>query len=289
MRLKNKVAVITGGGSGMGRATVHRFLEEGAKVVIADYNQESGAALMAELKNKGSDGNATFTKTDVAVESDVAAMIECAVDSFGRLDIVFNNAGVGGAIGPIWELNTDEWDYTFDVLVKGVFLGTKYAARVLRNQEEGGSIINTASVAGMSGGCGPLAYSAAKAAVINLTRASAVQLAPDKIRVNAINPGFILTGLTHPEHKNEQETAERMAGAQPYPEHGTGEDIAGTAVFLASDDSRFVNGESIVVDGALTAIGPDLWERWDLKRERDMTKHVLTKGSTGEMSETRQF
>ena len=273
----------------MGRATVHRFLEEGAKVVIADYNQKSGTALMAELKKKGSDGNATFTKTDVAVESDVAAMIECAVDSFGRLDIVFNNAGVGGAIGPIWELNTDEWDYTFDVLVKGVFLGTKYAARVLRNQKEGGSIINTASVAGMSGGCGPLAYSAAKAAVINLTRASAVQLAPDKIRVNAINPGFILTGLTHPEHKDEQETAERMANAQPYPEHGTGEDIAGTALFLASDDSRFVNGESIVVDGALTAIGPDLWERWDLKRERDMTKHVLTKGTTGEISETRQF
>ena len=134
-----------------------------------------------------------------------------------------------------------------------------------------------------------MAYSAAKAAVINLTRASAVQLAPDKIRVNAINPGFILTGLTHPEHKDEQETAERMANAQPYPEHGTGEDIAGTALFLASDDSRFVNGESIVVDGALTAIGPDLWERWDLKRERDMTKHVLTKGTTGEISETRQF
>ena len=141
----------------------------------------------------------------------------------------------------------------------------------------------------MSGGCGPLAYSAAKAAVINLTKASAVQLAPDKIRVNSINPGFILTGLTHPEHKNEEETAKRMAGAQPYPEHGTGEDIAGVALFLASDDSRFVNGESIVVDGALTAIGPDLWQRWDLKRERDMTKHVLTKGTTGEISESRQF
>jgi NAD(P)-dependent dehydrogenase (short-subunit alcohol dehydrogenase family) len=289
MRLQNKVAVITGGGSGMGRATVRRFLEEGAKVVIADYNQVSGTALMDELKNKGLDETVTFIKTDVAVESDVERMIECAVDSFGRLDIVFNNAGVGGAIGPIWELNTDEWDYTFDVLVKGVFLGTKYAARVLRNQNEGGSIINTASIAGMSGGCGPLAYSAAKAAVINLTKASAVQLAPDKIRVNSINPGFILTGLTHPEHKNEEETAKRMAGAQPYPEHGTGEDIAGVALFLASDDSRFVNGESIVVDGALTAIGPDLWQRWDLKRERDMTKHVLTKGTTGEISESRQF
>lgn len=289
MRLQNKVAVITGGGSGMGRATVRRFLEEGAKVVIADYNQVSGTALMDELKNKGLDETVTFIKTDVAVESDVERMIECAVDSFGRLDIVFNNAGVGGAIGPIWELNTDEWDYTFDVLVKGVFLGTKYAARVLRNQNEGGSIINTASIAGMSGGCGPLAYSAAKAAVINLTKASAVQLAPDKIRVNSINPGFILTGLTHPEHKNEEETAKRMAGAQPYPEHGTGEDIAGAALFLASDDSRFVSGESIVVDGALTAIGPDLWQRWDLKRERDMTKHVLTKGTTGEISESRQF
>src|SRR5690606_16388295 len=142
-------------------------------------------------------------------------MIDSAVDSFGRLDVIFNNAGVGGAIGPIWELEEAEWDYTFAVLVKGVFFGIKHAARVFRRQGEGGNIINTASVAGLSGGAGPLAYSSAKAAVVNLTRAAAVQLAPDRVRVNAICPGFILTGLTQPKHMSSDEAGRLLDGAQP--------------------------------------------------------------------------
>lgn len=289
MRLADKVAVITGGGGGMGRATVMRFLQEGAKVVIADFNEQSGADTLAEIESKGMAGAAQFIRADVAKEADVKAMIECATDSFGRLDIIFNNAGVGGAIGPVWDLQVEEWDYTFDVLVKGVVLGIKHAARVLRAQNDGGAIINTASIAGISGGCGPLAYSAAKAAVINLTKAAAVQLAPDRIRVNAICPGFILTGLTHPGHKDIAETAAKLDGKQPYPEHGTGDDIAGTALFLACDDSRFVNGESIIVDGALTAIGPDLWQRWGMPYEREMTRNYLNKGTTGETSTMRQL
>jgi len=289
MRLANKVAVVTGGAGGMGRSTVMRFLQEGAKVVIADFNAESGADTLAEIEQAGMGGAAHFIRTDVANENDIKQMIECATDTFGRLDIVFNNAGVGGAIGPVWDLDVDEWDYTFDVLAKGVVLGIKYGSRVLRKQNEGGAIINTASVAGMSGGCGPLAYSAAKAAVINLTRAASVQLAPDYIRVNAICPGFILTGLTHAAHKDIAETAAKMNGTQPYPKHGTGDDIAGAALFLASDDSRFVNGESIVVDGGLTAVGPEMWQRWGVPYERDMTKHYLNKGTTGEKTTQRKL
>ena len=287
MRLKDKVAIVTGGAGGMGQATVLRFLAEGAKVVIADFNAETGAETLKIASAAGHADTARFVKADVAKERDIVATVECAVDTFGRLDIIFNNAGVGGAIGPVWELEEREWDYTFDVLVKGVFFGTKHATRVFRRQGEGGNIINTASIAGLSGGCGPLAYSAAKAAVVNLTRAAAVQLAPDRIRVNAICPGFILTGLTHPHQQTLEEAGRFLDGLQPWPQHGRGADIAGTALFLASDDSAFVSGEAIIVDGALSAIGPDLWQRFGLQREALMTKSRLNKGTTGEPNATR--
>ena len=282
MRLAEKIAVITGGGSGIGRATVLRFLREGAKVILADYNKETGEAVIDQAVEEGYEGKVHFIKTDVANETDIVAMIQYAVKSFGSLDIIFNNAGVGGAIGPVWELDAEDWDYTFDVLVKGVFLGIKHGAKVLRSQGRGGAIINTASIAGISGGCGPLSYSAAKASVINLTRSASVQLAPDRIRVNAICPGFILTGLTASKSRPIEESAASLDSKQPFPDHGKGEDIAGTALFLASDDSRFVNGEAIVVDGALTALGPDLWQRWDIPYERDMESKILNRGTTGE-------
>ncbi|HJP34654.1 MAG TPA: SDR family oxidoreductase [Gammaproteobacteria bacterium] len=288
MRLKDKVAVVTGGAGGMGQATVLRFLDEGAKVVLADFNAEQGEATLAMAADAGHADNVRFVRTDVAVEADVVAMIDCATTVFGRLDIVFNNAGVGGVMGPVWDVEEDEWDYTFDVLVKGVFFGIKHAARALRAQGEGGAILNTASVAGLSGGCGPLAYSAAKAAVINMSKAASVQLAPDRIRVNAICPGFILTGLTRSPKVSMEEAGAHLDGKQPWPDHGTGEDIAGTAVYLASEDSRFVSGETITVDGGLTAIGPDLWHRFAQPYERDMTKNRLNRGTTGEQTVVRE-
>ena len=153
MRLRDKVAVITGAASGMGKATALRFLAEGASVVLADYNTETGAAALSEAADQGFGERSRFVRADVAVEADVENMLDSAVQTFGHLDIVFNNAGVGGAI------------------------------------------INTSSIAGLSGDAGPVAYSAAKAAVINLTRAAAVELAPERIRVNAICPGFIATPL----------------------------------------------------------------------------------------------
>ena len=165
-QLESKVAIVTGGASGMGLATVRRFLEEGASVVVGDLNSDNGRQLLEELSADGYDEKVRFTVTDVSVEDDVAAMTELALDAFGRLDIVFNNAGIGGAFGPITELEVDDWDTTFHVLVRSVFLGTKHAAKVLIEQGQGGSIINTASIAGMGGGAGPQAYSAAKAAVV---------------------------------------------------------------------------------------------------------------------------
>lgn len=285
MRLKDKVAVITGGASGMGKATVLRFLEEGARVVVADYNEQNGQETIQTASNAGHAKAVRFIRTDVAKEADVQAMIDCAVSQFGRLDIIFNNAGVGGVIGPVWDIEEEEWDYTFDVLVKGVFFGIKHAARAMRKQGQGGVIINTASTAGLSGGSGPLVYSAAKASVINLTKASAIQLAPDRIRVNAICPGGILTGLT--DRGNPEQAAKAMDTFQPWPQHGEGKHIAGAALFLASDDGEFVTGEALVVDGGLTAIGPDMWRRMGIPQEATIHRSRVNRGSTGEKTTVR--
>jgi NAD(P)-dependent dehydrogenase (short-subunit alcohol dehydrogenase family) len=285
MKLKDKVAVITGGASGMGQATALRFLNEGARVVVADYNEQSGKDTLAFAAKGGHAEKIRFIRTDVAKEADVEAMIDCAVSNFGRLDIVFNNAGVGGAIGPVWDIEEEEWDYTFDVLVKGVFFGIKHGARAMRKQGQGGVIINTASTAGLSGGSGPLVYSAAKAAVINLTKAAAVQLAPDRIRVNAICPGGILTGLTN--QGNPEAAVKVLEKMQPWPEYGKGEHIAGAALFLASDDAGFVTGDALVVDGGLTAIGPDMWRRFGIPQEAQAHRSRVNRGSTGEATTAR--
>jgi NAD(P)-dependent dehydrogenase (short-subunit alcohol dehydrogenase family) len=287
MRLENRVAIITGGASGMGKATVLRFLEEGARVVVADFNAETGAQTVAEATARGHGARVRFIRTDVASEADVEAMIRCAVEEFGGLDVMFNNAGVGGAIGPLTETSVSDWDYTFAVLVRGVFLGVKHAARVMRAQGRGGSIINTASIAGLSGDAGPLAYSAAKAAVINLSMGAAVELAADRIRVNAICPGFIATPLAALGGSLD-DLQERFAKAQPWPEYGSGDHIAGTALFLASDDSLFVTGEKIVVDGGLTAAGPELSRKFPKTSGRNSRYSGITKGTTGAAPELRK-
>ena len=287
MRLENKVAVITGGASGMGRSTVLRFLAEGASVVVADYNAATGEETLGLAAAAGHGDRVSFIRTDVAREADIEAMIAHAVARFGRLDVLFNNAGVGGAIGPLTETTVEDWDYTFDVLAKGVFLGIKHGARVLKAQGQGGAIINTASIAGLSGDAGPLVYSAAKAAVISLSKSAAVELAPQRIRVNAICPGFIATPLAA--GGDPARIREAFARSQPWPETGSGEHIAGAALFLASDDAAFVTGEALIVDGGLTAAGPELSKKFSRVSARDAAVSGITKGSTGEPPELRRL
>jgi NAD(P)-dependent dehydrogenase (short-subunit alcohol dehydrogenase family) len=254
-RMEGKVAVITGGASGIGRATVLRFLAEGASVVAADINQTTGADMLGEATRAGFGERVRFAATDVTSEPDIEAAIAQAVKEFGRLDCVFNNAGCAGAFGPITHLDAGEWDWTFAVLVRAVMLGMKHGTRAMKKQGRGGCFINTASIAGLAGGDAPQAYSAAKAAVINLTRSVAVELAPQRIRVNAICPGGINTPLIH--RGSPEAAAEMMAKMQPWPEAGRPEDIAAVALFLASDEARFVTGEALVADGGLTAAGGD--------------------------------
>ena len=245
--LEGKVAVITGGASGIGEASVRLFINEGARVVIADMQQERGQALAAELGD-----SAVFASCEVRQENQVKGAIDAAVNTWGRLDCVFNNAGFGGALGRLEDIPADEFDMTFDVLVKGVFLGMKHAIPVLQKQG-GGSIINTGSIAGVTAGRGPLVYSAAKAAVIHMSKTAAMPLGEDKIRVNCICPGYIATPLSANTVGRPDSLIEDRLGSyverQPIPRAGMPDDIAQMAMFLASDRASFVTGQSIVVDG----------------------------------------
>ena len=276
-RLGGKVAVITGGGSGIGRASALTFLREGARVVIGDMNEASLGETAALARAQGHAEHLAVLRGDVSAERDVAALVDVAVNRFGAVDCVFNNAGVGGAFGPIGETTVEEWDFTFAVLVRGVFLGIKHGSNRMKAQGRGGSIVNTASVAGINGGGGPHAYSAAKAAVANLTRAVSTELAGHKIRVNAIAPGMINTPLAV--GGREDAWTRLVRDKQPWPEPGMPQHIADAALFLASDESRFVTGQVIVVDGGLTAMGPDLFGHGATSRM--LKKAGLNTGSTG--------
>lgn len=284
-RLEGKVAVVTGGASGIGRAAVEHFVEEGAAVVVGDLNAPLLEAMPGELAPSVAERVRTRV-TDVSDEADMARLMAMATDAFGHLDIVFNNAGIGGAFGPITEIEVEDWDRTFAVLVRSVFLGTKHASRIMIEQGRGGSIINTASIAGMGGGAGPQAYSAAKAAVVNLTKTTADELAPHRIRVNAICPGMIFTPLMHGGKEEQAESV--MLDIQPWPERGEPMDIARVAGFLASDDARFVTGQEHIVDGGLMAAGPRSHGR--VPNTRNMHRMVgMAHGTTGQPTKVRRL
>jgi NAD(P)-dependent dehydrogenase (short-subunit alcohol dehydrogenase family) len=248
-RLKNKVAVITGAASGMGRATALLFAKEGAAVVLTDLNAQGGEIAVAECAAAGA--RAVFQRTDVTIEADIKSAVDRAVKEYGRLDIMYNNAGIAGAVGPIEKIETKDWDRTIATLLRAVYLGMKYSIPVLR-KSGGGSIISTASVAALRGVGYLAAYSAAKAAVLNLTEAVAIEVGRDKIRVNCICPGGVNTPLIHRGVPGAYETGEqRMAKMQPIPRAGRPEDIANMALFLASDESEWISGTAMVVDGGL--------------------------------------
>jgi NAD(P)-dependent dehydrogenase (short-subunit alcohol dehydrogenase family) len=246
------VAIITGGASGIGRGAVETFAREGATVVIADVQDEKGERLAAEL-------NASYRHVDVADEAQVADLVVGAVAAHGRLDCMFNNAGVTGAGGSILDPPFAESEAAFRILFWGVLFGVKHAGRVMKAQRSG-SIISTASVAGIDANLGPHVYSAAKAAVIHLTRTAAKELGESHVRVNCICPGGIATPIFGKAFglgtQAADQTVEFMKGAlaqmQPIPRAGLPDDIAQAALFLAGDESTFVNGQSLVVDGGLT-------------------------------------
>jgi len=282
-RLEGKVAIITGGASGIGRATALTFLREGARVVIGDMNEASMAETTALAREQGAADRLVPVRVDVSVEQDVAGLVKLAVARFGGLDCMFNNAGVGGAFGPIGETLIEEWDFTFAVLVRGVFLGIKHASNRMVAQDRGGSIINTASVAGLAGGAGSHAYSAAKAAVANLTRAVSAELAHHRIRVNAVAPGLIKTPLAVGRREAAWEAL--VKDKQPWPEIGMPHHIADVALFLASEESRFITGQVITVDGGLTAQGPNVFG--SEPGSRFLRKAGLNTGSTGALGTVR--
>jgi NAD(P)-dependent dehydrogenase (short-subunit alcohol dehydrogenase family) len=257
MRLDNKVAIVTGGASGIGEGTVRRFVEEGARVVIADLNDDAGSALAEELGDL-----CIYQRTDVSDESDIEALVDLAVSSFGGLDVMFNNAGFGGVSGEIETIPMgEEYDQTVGVMFTGVVLGAKHAARIMKPKKSG-SIISTASVAGVQGGYGPHVYSGVKAGVIGFTRSIAHELAAFNIRANAICPGGIATNIfkpmIDPEGQINEPTPDIMRPmlAQMHPLKRSGEplDIANMALFLASDESSLVTGQHMIVDAGLTSV-----------------------------------
>ena len=270
-RVAGKVVAITGAASGLGEATARLMAAEGARVVLADIQDDRGERLAAELGD-----DARYVRCDVTSEPEVAGLVDVAVQEFGRLDCMFNNAGIVGAHGGIDEIPLEEYEYTMAVLLRSVFLGMKHAARVMKPQGSG-VILTTSSIGGLQGGLGPHVYGAAKAAVVALTKNVAAELGAWSIRVNAIAPGKILTPMNAANIVGDPDAMDeaREAFATRTPLRGRiGEaaDIAHAALWLASDDAGFVSGHTLVVDGGLTTgtkenVAPGEHGRWASRRD----------------------
>jgi len=262
-RLDGKVAMITGACSGIGLGTLELFVAEGANVVAADIQDEKGAAL--ELRFPG---RVRYAHCDVSQEDQIAAAIGEAQAAFGGLDILFNNAGFADRMGYVASIDAATWDEVFAVLVRGPMLGMKHAVPLMQARG-GGSIINTASLAALEAGWGPLAYSTAKAAVLHMGKITAAQVARNRIRVNTICPGIIATSIMGASMGLPRDEADKLAAhtaavsptLQPIGKAGLPEDIAQAALYLASDASAFVTGIHIVVDGGASVGQPHSWNR----------------------------
>ena len=240
--LDGKVAVVTGGSTGIGRATAEKYLEYGAEVVIANRSAEAGRATAEEL-------GCEFVRCDVGEYEQLRAVVEATVEDYGRLDVLVNNAGIGRA-GTVEEMALEDWHDVMRVNLNGVMYGTRAALPHLR--ESGGSVVNVASIYGLVGGPGATAYATAKGAIVNFTRSVAIDYAERNVRVNAICPGFVQTPMTEPAF-SEDEFYEYVNGQTPMGRVAQPEEIAGLAMFLASDEASYITGANIPVDGGWTA------------------------------------
>ncbi len=246
--LENKVAIITGAGSGIGRAIALLYAAEGAKVVVSDINEAGGQETLASIKSKG--GQAVFVKADTARPEDNKHLVDQAVAQFGALHIAVNNAGIGGPIGPAGEYPIEGWNKVISINLSGVFYGLRYQIPAILSSG-GGSIVNMASILGKVGTKGSAAYVAAKHGVIGLTEAAALEYADKKIRINAIGPGYIMTPLLT--NTLDAATLQVIAGLHPMGRLGTSEEVAELSLWLNSDKSSFVTGSYYNIDGGYLA------------------------------------
>jgi 3-oxoacyl-[acyl-carrier protein] reductase len=253
MKLLNKVALITGAGSGFGRASAILFSKEGAKIAVVDIDEKVGKEAVSQIKQNG--GQAIFIQADVSKASDVERMVKTTVDTYGKLDILFNNAGIPMPFTPLENVKEELWDRIQNVNVKSIFLGAKYALPYMKKQG-GGVIINTASISGIRPRPGLSAYSTSKAAAIMLTKALAIEFAPNKIRVNCMNPVIAETPMLAKFMSDQPLTSEkfeegrkRFADTIPLGRLAQAEDVAYMALFLASDEASLITGASFDVDG----------------------------------------
>jgi NAD(P)-dependent dehydrogenase (short-subunit alcohol dehydrogenase family) len=258
-RLLDKVAVITGAASGIGAATAKTYVEQGAKVVLGDIQDDAGAALVGAL---GGPEHAVFCHCNVTSEAEVQALVDTAVSTFGQIDVMFNCAGIVGAVGPMSTTPADEWKLTIDIMVNGVFYGMKHASRHMK-EAGSGSIISMSSTAGVMGGLGPHAYAAAKHAVVGMTKNLAAEMGSFGVRVNCIAPAGMATPMVAEvitgNHQNLDDTIAALAEASPLKGRaGLAQDVANAALWLASDESGYTSGLTLTVDaGATTGSTPE--------------------------------
>ena len=249
-QFEGKVALVTGGSSGIGRATASAFAGEGANVVVADVLVEGGGETVRMIKEAG--GEAIFVKTDVSKATEVEALIKKAVETYGRLDCAINNAGVEGTMAPTADCTEENWDCTININLKGVWLCMKYEIPQMLKQG-GGTIVNTASVAGLVGLQGLPAYCASKGGVVQLTRTAALEYAKAGIRVNAVCPGVIRTPMVDRLTAAQPEMKEALTAMEPVGRTGKPEEVAEAVVWLCSDSASFVTGHAMAVDGGFIA------------------------------------
>ena len=251
MRLEDKVAIITGAGSGMGRVAAQMFAAEGAKVVVAEYDEKAGAETVDLVRSAG--GEAASVQTDVSKEADAAAMVAAAMDRYGKVDILYNNAGVMPELDhSVVDTDVATWDQVMAINVRGVFLGCKYAIPHMAEQGSG-SVINISSFVALLGCSVPQdAYTASKGAVLSLTRSLAVQFGPQGVRSNAICPGPIETPMLMDWLVKDEAARQLRLARNPTGRFGKPEEIVNVAIYLASDESRWTNGAHFVIDGGIS-------------------------------------